>query len=322
MKRFSKLLIFILAFAIVSVFTIVSLAEEPASPFLIHEFDFEGKTGSDNVEKIGKWSVVTSDDGENDYLVGEYAEGTGTNGDNKDINFNGSWSLMGRTPVDTSGYAIQKYPSFAFDFDVMSTTGKYNNSTVRFDLYGGENPETRITQLENISFSGLGLSADPYNWQHVTIVFTYEGDGIFRYSFFVNGVEAKTSYTKDYSSKVMDGEELKYDNIRVSYVSFYPERDVNNVEQKICMDNWKFLYYPIGYSAEQIANSVYGADYDLPSGKTVATITDNETGTVTPYETIGKAIAAAKKNDVIDILVNTYTTYEVNNEITDRTSVV
>ena len=175
MKKLTKILTLLLALAImVTSFAIVALATDeepvltPASPY---ENGFEDKEGGsvfyDTTEKVGKWNVGEADNG-NKYLIGAYAEATGTNGQNWDINF-----------PDNNEYGVDRYPIFAMDLDVRSTTGAWIYTlTMRPDLYGGAGYDTRLTQCSSTKLNLLGFEG-ANEWNHLTLVAEYLGDGVF-----------------------------------------------------------------------------------------------------------------------------------------------
>ena len=334
MKNFSKILLLVLSLALIfTAFAVTALAneEENRAPACILELDFENfdykATIADDEKKVGKWTVYEADNG-NKYVVGEYStdkgEASGTN--NWDISFSANWSMsnLGKEVIDTTVYGIQKYPIFACDFDVMSPTGSYLYGTyLRPDLYGGDT-DGRITQGEVLRYQNMKLTAEPYVWSHVTVIVQYAGNGFFDYIIYVNGKEVSNT-RKDYSSLVLDSDKnLLYDNIRFGYVSNYPcmdsENDGTDAEKKTCIDNMKYTYYPTGYSVADVVSYVYKSDYELPYGKTVATLTDSETGAVTNYDSVAEAILNAQENDLVTLLEDANGTYAITKKINVETS--
>ena len=337
MKKFSRALIFILSLiALVTAFTVAALAADEAVlvPKTTGGFDFEDKTAgdvfNDNPSKLGKWVVASADNG-NVYVSSSYESATGTNGDNWDISV-----------TDALSYHLSKYPTLAFDFDVMSSTGSFHwSATIRTDLYGGDY-SARITQMGSykLNSDGISLKNVANLWQHVTYIVKYEGNGIFGFYFYVDG-EATKSFTVDYNASTFSSKDKRYtftnwndvyddegnlvtegladenDNIKlkklaVAVVSMYsPYRDTTGGEL-ISYDNLKFTYYPESYSLDDVASHIYNDDYQMPYGITEATITDNETGEVTWYDDFDKAFADANENNTLTIKKQITGSYEIN----------
>ena len=333
MKKLSKILVLLLSLvAIVTAFTVVALADETTgrgAPVVALDVDFsnkkDGDTVSNSTDKLGKWTVSASED-QNKYLVGSY-DSAGSSEQNLDISFNATWSvrdLFGAPLFDTTEYGVYgvetEYPIYAFDFDVMSPTGLYTgdkySAAIRFDLYGvkvSDGKGSRIAQMTSCRFYDFKLSSVPYEWQHVTMLTSHIGNGVFETRFFVNGKETKTAIKNDYGATIFDkdGKNI-YTNLRVAYMSIRPTMDSANEgtenESKFCMDNLKCSYYPAGYSAEEVANYIYNDTYKLPYGKTVASIIENEVET--KYDNFAEAYAAANKNNVLKLYTDA--TCEIN----------
>ena len=193
------------------------------------------------------------------------------------------------------------------DFDVRSTTGGwYYSLTMRPDLYGVAGYDTRLTQCNSTKLNLLGLKG-ANEWNHVTLVVEYAGDGVFNFIYYANGVNAY-SYQIDYKTKEFSGQypgnssfktwndlvdedgNLKYKNIRISVISIYPPTD--STEEEVHFDNLKMTYYPTGYTADQAAACVYNDSYKLPYGYTEAKIGD------VVYDDVDEAILAAKSGRV------------------------
>ena len=206
MKKFSKILIMLLALVIaISVFAVIALADESETtvPVTVGGFDFEDKTGgetfNDSAAKLGKWTISEADNG-NKYVIAEYADATGTNGDNWDITVPTWWN-----------YRVDSYPTLAFDFDVRSSTGTFNwSATIRTDLYGGIY-STRISQMYSakLNADGIKLKSIANEWQHVTYIVKYEGNGLFNYYFYVDG-ELTTTYSIDYNATAFSAKDSRY----------------------------------------------------------------------------------------------------------------
>jgi len=338
MKKFSKILTLLLAIvAIVSVFTVVALAEDEAalSPVTTGGYNFEdkaqGASFNNSDAKLGKWTVGSADNG-NKYVIAENATATGTNGDNWDP-----------TVTNWYSYPVDEYPTFAFDFDIMSNTGAfYASATIRTDLYGGAY-SARITQMKSVKLNsdGIKLKNLANVWQHVTYIVRYEGNGVFGLYFYVDGVLTATSsldynvtafsakdkrYTFTNWNDVYDEEgnltvegladendNLKFDRLSVGTVSLYPPYSTStSVAEQISYDNLKFTFYPENYTNDEVASYIYNEDYEMPYGQTEATLTDKETGTVTWYDDFDKAFAAADETNILTIMKDTAGSYEIN----------
>ena len=318
MKKIAKILMLPVAFVLImTMLSVVLMAveKEQLMPVVANSVDFESYSENDVVRnsssKKGKWTIAVADN-DNKYVVAEYESASASSGDNWDISI-----------PDTSAYDILEYPMFAFDFDVMSTTGTYASSaTIRTDLYGGSSQSNRITTMGSNKLADIKLSGEAYVWNHVTVVVNYSSHGIFDLHFFVNGTQTLTKqldYTEtDFKSQTVtivtswtdltdEKGELAYDNIRVAAVILYPVTSENS--GKICYDNFKFTYFPSEYLLEDVVSYTYNDKYEMPYGKTVATVTENETQVVKAYDSFTKALDAAKENDTITLYA------DVNGEI-------
>ena len=211
MKKFSKILVLLLSFvAIVTAFTVVALANDETTPqpFVVLSYDFEeneeGADFKDASDKSGRWSVEANPEDANKYLAGYYSTMKGETGgtDNLDISFEGTWSMgsyFGKDIVDTSSYDIKDYPIFAFDFDIMSPTGKYDSAQLLIDIRGSVASDSRLTRLPYYYPSNLGLTKEGNVWSHVTAIVEYAGDGVFNTYFYINGEEDEV-YSVDYKT--------------------------------------------------------------------------------------------------------------------------
>ncbi len=337
MKKFSRIMLMLLMLvAIVTAFAVVAIAEEDVvlSPVTTGGYDFEDKTPgdtfNDSTSKLGKWTIGSADNG-NVYVISEYADATGTNGDNWDV-----------TVPNWFSYPVDEYPTFAFDFDVMSNTGDYHwSATIRTDLYGGAH-SARISQMKSVKLNadGIKLKSLANVWQHVTYVVRYEGNGVFGLYFYVDGVLSASS-SIDYNvtafsakdgrytftnwndaydeggNLIVEGladenDNLKLDRLSVGTISLYsPYRDSTSGE-KISYDNMKFTFYPEGYDNAAVASYIYNEDYEMPYGQTEATLTDKETGNVTWYDDFNAAFEAANETNILTVMKDTVGTYEIN----------
>lgn len=335
MRKFSKILFLLLALVtIVTSISLVALAadKEESAPITAEIKKFEDYAVNDVVKDVenkeGKWTIAASDNGSNKYVVGEYAEATGTADDNWDITVTGE-------KKGTEDYDVLDYPTFAFDFDVMSNTGSYHYSTtIRPDLYGGESQANRITTMSGTALKDIALPKEAYVWNHVTFIVRYDGNGIFSFYFYVNGKQTLTKTVNYYdtafkSSAVTtvtywndltdENGNLKYDNVRVAIISMLPVTD-STAAEKVCYDNFAYTYYPASYDVESVASYVYNEDYEMPYGKTVATVTDSNGTVLGMYDSVQKAIDAALENSTVDLLYDTTATYEIHKKLTVNTN--
>ena len=316
MKKYSKILLLILSLALtLTAFGVVALAtegdEQPAlTPVTVtgDNFNFEEKeTGfliSQTSDKDGIWYVGEADNG-NKYAVAAYDDGTGSNGQNWDPTFHNNSKL-----------GIDKYPIFAFDFDVRSTTGGWHwGLTMRADLYGGPggaNARLSQTAAKKLNNDGIKLSGKD-EWKHVTYVVEYTGNGVFNFISYVNGVKTssssinynETKFSAQYSSNssivyfndlLDENGSFKYSNVRIHCVSLYPP--TGETTEQVHYDNLSVTYFPAGYSADDAAVYKYTENYEFPYGYTVAKNGD------AVYDNADKAVAAAKDGDTILLTAN------------------
>ena len=317
MKKFSRIIALLFSLVlVVSAFTVVALANEETelTPVLCHSLDFEdeevgvysnGRNAKTKTPKHGIWETYAADNG-NKYIVAKDIDEEGAeNGDNKDHTVSGS-----------EAYDISKYPIFAFDFDIMSNDGTYYSSaTIRTDLYGGENSSSRISQMGGMKVNAIGLPDEAYVWNHVTIIVDYVGDGIFNFYYYVNGKLTNDDKNFDYSENWStyfdeDGNSI-YNNVRIGVVSMYPAySDTGHITNEIAYDNFKFSYYPEGYTVEDVATYIYNEDYEMPYGITEASVGE------TFYDDVNEALAAAADGDTVKLRTNLPGTTIVNKAIT------
>lgn len=321
MKRFTKILgLLISMVAILTAFAVVAMATDGTElvPKTIYTVDFESNEVGDIIqdgvwqgaEKSGVWYVGEAENG-NKYVISTYKSGSPSLGDNHDV-----------TIGPSVAYDIVDYPMMAFDFDIMSTTGAYHYSaTIRPDLYGGKSGQ-RIFQMESTKFNADGVSVPAVAnvWNHVTFVIRYVGDGKFNMYFYVNG-ESTFDYQLDYSEQdawkaLLDEDgNIKYDNVRVAVFSIYsPWKDTTSGEE-IRYDNMRFTYFPEGYSAADAASFIYGEDYELPYGFTVA---KNDTAL---FDNAQKAIDATEEGKTVVLQDNIADTLLINKNLFIDTNV-
>lgn len=323
MKKFSKLLILmLLVVAAVTIFSVAALAADSSSQALtpqtissskgyhavakdgsFESFDV-GAALSNSASKHGKWYVAQADNG-NKYAVSEYESGTGEAYENLDI----------MTTTSRGTYALQKYPAFAFDFDIMSNTGEYNYASVRPDLYATAKND-RIVQMGGVSINTIGLPKTVNEWNHVSMIVIYQGKGVFNHYFYVNGtltVEYQTDWSKNsnWLTRVDENGDLVATNVLVNVVSIYPPRGA----EKIYYDNMTFTYFPEQYKVDDIASYFYNDKYVFPYTFTEAKIGD------AVYDDVNKAVAAATEGQTVKLTQNADTKLLINNNIFIDTNV-
>jgi len=316
MKKFSRIIALVFSLVlIVCAFTVVALANEETelTPVTLNEVNFEdeevgvysnGKNSKTGTPKHGIWEIYAADNG-NKYVVAKDIDEEGAeNGDNKDYSISAS-----------AAYDISSYPIFAFDFDIMSNDGTYySTATIRPDLYGGANPSSRISQMGGVRLCDIGLPDEAYVWNHVTLIVDYVGGGIFNFYFYVNGELTYDDKVFDYSENWStyfdeDGNSI-YNNVRVGVISMYPPYSYSHTTNEIAYDNFKFSYYPEGYSVEDAVSYIYNEDYDMPYGFTEAVIGE------TFYDDVDEALSVASDGDVVILRTNLPGTTIVNKAIT------
>lgn len=286
MRKLSKALVFILSLVlIVTAFAVVSFAAEENTLKPVNypkqgtfdDYD-EGQSFGSNRKALGILEVA---DNGNKYVMLQKNPGsyTDTNGPRWDVNTG-------------TGCMITNYPYTMFEFDIMTATGSYDGTGVYFRFYNGGTNGLVGTQVK---FSNIGLSIVPYEWSHVSLVLKYNGDKTFTRYIYINGENVSGNGEKADLSSNANFADDKVNNVAVKEFLLFPSDT-----SKVGMDNFNFTYFPAGYlndDLDAIANYTYknGKGYQLPYGTTVATITDNETGEVTPYDNLTDAYAA--KND-------------------------
>ena len=311
MKKSLKLAVLLLSLALIfGALMVVSFAAdgetELAPPKVVNTQNFEGsELGAElgnAANKIGKWEVVQADNG-NKYAATSYTTATGTGAQNYDFGLSASAS-----------YNLQNYPTFALDFDVRSVNGNWNYAaTIRADLNGALAIYDRLQMLDSNKFSTIGLPSTPDVWNHVTIIIDYVGNGVFETTFYVNGVRTnqtpvvkdltKTWSTQSNANKVFsswndlldENGELKYENIRVNYISIYTSKAEAD---HLHFDNFTASYYPEGYDLDTVAAYHYNENYEMPYSYTVAKIGD------VCYDDADEAIAAVKEGETLTLMAD------------------
>ena len=307
MRKLSKALVLILSLVlIVTAFAVVSFAaeENTLKPLSYNSPSWSWKNnGFEGVEngnyiyysadRYGQVTAVKQDNG-NTYALMEYRKADGTTSQ-------GMWDFA--ATYDTA-CNIENYPYFMVEFDIMTQNGSYDKTSVYTRLYSGG---TSINFVSQTHFTDIGLSTVPYDWNHVSIIVKYNGDATFTQYAFVNGKLAKTnpikSFAEDSKWKALDG---NYSTTRVRDFRFYPDSTADTPSQ-VGLDNFSFTYFPTDYldnDLTAIANYKYknGNGYEFPYRKTAATLTDNETGEVTYYDDLNKALADKNDTNTFELL--------------------
>jgi len=350
MKKFTRLLILLLALvAIVSAFTVVTFAaEETERPAPVTyskknnaagtDFTFQnttpGSVSTYSATKRGVFYNSVSLSG-NKYLNIEYTTYAGsTNSPSRDIH---STYNRTKTPLST-------HPVMSFDFDIMSELGRFptdknsNATYFIFQLYNGATGGPFLGS--RIDFANLGLSADPYEWIHVTYVFEYddssytEGDssmpGIFNMYFYVNGEKIEYTQQADLTENATwKGYGTDLSKVIIENLRIYAERFGGSaITTHLGFDNLCFNYFPADengdcyYSLDEIGNYVYkNGEYAMPdtSPEADAVITDAE-GKFRYYATVEEAIEAAVDGETVTLLDGATKPLYINKNITVNTA--
>ena len=260
----------------------------------------------DKEGKLGRFVVRKSGDG-NVYILSQYAPvtGTGTDKDNLDVyasNYN-----------NNGGYGFKTHSFLAIDFDVMTENGTYGDyASLGPAIYSAG---SRVFTLSGTKFAEMKLSTTPYEWQHVTCIIEYAGDGMFYQHYYVNGVHKVTSEhdrSEESGYTGLNGDDSK---LSLGYIRLYPSSNASK-DGHIGLDNLKFTYFPTDYckgddDLTDIATYYYNDSYALPYKYTVATVTDADKNTVV-YDDINKAIAAAGENDTVKLFESVTTPVTVD----------
>lgn len=336
MRKFSKILTLILVvMALITAFTVVALADSDTGlqPIKGASVDFEDRADEQNysnsASKDGKWTTYEADNG-NIYVSAEAEDVAGTN----------TQENIDPSTGRATSTNIQNYPTVAFDFDIRSTTGSFSSTSIRYDIYGGGG-NWRISQGTSTYLSETHELNKVNEWQHVTFIVRHEGAGLFRVSIYVDGVLSTYTFTKSYAASdpvnnpneavfsatnatnkdtygiynwnnlLNEDGSYKYNNIGIGYFSIYAcaaGRDIH-------FDNFEFNFFPESYTNDDVASYVYNSEYEMPYGYTKATLTDNESGTVTYYDDFDKAFAAANKDNTLTLMADLTEAYNVNKAI-------
>ncbi len=321
MKKLAKLLtLLLLAVTILTAFTVVALAEEETEtvptrekPFVFINFTYENdEVGSRNYEanhgtSNGKTYTGQGYFGVDQSIYGNkpnkymkvYSEAMvqqekldATTGEITKSNVNASYhSKLGYDSNST--YTIDKYPYVAIDLDIMKTNVDYNlGSFTSYMSYkkGSKNlyPSVSVSDFKS------ALSSETYDWSHVTIVFEYWSDenGHYIASYvYVNG-EYVTSNSKNKTISPPAGyEATDYFHGEFRFAASTTNDTAGNSTS--AYDNVRITYYSSDYALSEVVGYHYNESYEMPYGKTVATIGDVQ------YDDLDKAIAAANEGDTI-----------------------
>ena len=253
-------------------------------------------------------------------------------------------------------YNLVDYPYLVYDFDVMTPSGTYGGAISSFTFraytckFKSATSTTRTMQDTSksplsVNFSAFSSHLDktPYTWQHVTIIMEYapklDENGLtananFNISIYINGkyvASATNAAASNYTPAIigilpedfgfysvrMSGNKASYGTkVSTSDPSYVADDPTTHFKDHIAFDNTVISYYNAGYTDHaQIAAERYTDDYVLPYGRTVASVTDAQ-GTVTNYDKLEKAYAAASADDVITLYANTASPLAIDKKIT------
>ena len=297
MRKFYKILTLILTLAaILTAFTVVALADgestkPPIEATYGQTFDSysEGAFLNDSYKARNGLAVLQVQDNGNKYVLTkpndtEYADSSSTNWHNP------QWDVY------TTQYgSIVDYPYFLVELDVTTTNGKYGDFACYPRLFGTSN--SRSSFVTNNAFKNLGLSTTPYEWNHVSIVVEYKGDGKFTTYRYVNGNQIGNPVDADLSgTDLFKNDPLK--DIKLSSMKLYPYANGS-----VCMDNFYVTYFPVGYHGGNIGDIAnyrynYGKGYEFPYTYTKAWVGD------TAYDDLGEAMAAAADGVTVKLTEN------------------
>ena len=168
------------------------------------------------------------------------------------------------------------------------------------------------------TFSKIGLSTTPYEWQHVTFILEYGESGVFKYHYYVNGkhtISGEDTIAEEEAWLALNGDHSK---LSVGYYRMYPSNSESK-NGKIGLDNFKITYFSAEYREgesdfTQIATYHYNENYELPYKYTVAKV-DSGNGEVAFFDDINEAVESAKTTDIVRICENITTEVVVDKEI-------
>ena len=256
-------------------------------------------------------------------------------------------------------YNPSDYPYIVYDFDIMTPTGTFGGATSGFSFRAYKSqyasstaPQKKMKDTSKsplqVAFSSFKsyLDATPYNWQHVTFVMKYQPEldenGLtksFKYQIdiYVNGkYETTTSNTAGATDiAVVTGirpDEIGFYSVRASGVKAYNGTKVStsdpsyvandpttHFKDHISFDNNTISYYTGNYTSDQIAKERFNEDYELPYGRTVATVTDAD-GNEDIYDNFAEAFAAADSTNTLTLFENVDTLCVVNKAVKVNTN--
>ena len=299
MRKFYKFFTLVLVLvAILTAFTVVAIADEDSTPqpivgksddFSSYAEGYELNRGYTDRKAI---AVVSIQDDENKYALLEQNPDFTNNNDSM-------WDI---SPSNSGN--IVEYPYFMIEFDIMTIDGNYTGHQFYPRLSNG-------TFIVSTSFTKLGLSTTPYDWNHLSILVEYVGNGKFISHSYVNGKQAGTPL-----STVVDAPET----VKINAMKLYPSANA-----KVGIDNLYITYFPDGYldgNISDIANYRYnygkgtdGNGYDFPYTYTKAWIGD------TPYDDLSEAVAAAPENATVKLAGNVEEAFVIDKNILIDTNV-
>ena len=309
MSKFKKILVITLMLALtLTAFAVVSLAADEPRAVNVggHKTDTTFETFA-----LGEstWSLTGSAGTNGGLFINEAYPGG-----NKYLEMIGSTGSAATTRYTTfisddygrrTTYTLGNYPIVAVDFDIMSPDGNWglysatntgNSSGLYFRPYVGSQMQG-AGLFGDVTFGLIGLSEEKSLWQHVTVVFELSysnyGESLISQRVYVNG-----ELTKDFGEKNMS---VKYPTIDSSKLFIGPIYFRTSRYQAVshqAIDNIQFTYFEAGYDSAKVPTNVYKDNYEFPYGTTIARIGRGY------YDSIPKAIEAAKAGDVIRLVAD------------------
>ena len=304
MKKFTRILVFLLVLAtLASLFAVSAFASEeeiPSSVAVDYAAKWEGKEKDDfiGIDESYKGNVYVgvSDDG-NRYGIFETKESEASSNNKLEEELSAAPS-------------VKDYPYAVIDFDIMTPGGAYET-----DIIISFFVNTANKYLANVKVSAFSNFLDSVagEWQHVTVIMQrccdIDDEGKIasfnlKFSYFVDGVKVcETEGNKLSSMNGFDAAATGFSQVRFVIPSVFSENE------KTAFDNVAINYFAENSTEEEMAGVVYGEDYELPYGNTVAKIGE------TVYDDINKAVAAASAGDKITLFADVAEPVQIDKNI-------
>ena len=292
MKKFSKILTLLLAvLTILTVFTVVTLASDEEPTFtakVATSINFESYSNNATIfndsAKYGKFTAIEQDDG-NVYALVSYENNT-SNSNNENYDFNTS----------NVTYNFANYPIMAFDFDVMSPTGKFEYGYLHLRMYNGSTSLGYLGNGSRIFFSELGLKNEAYVWHHITVACELDAQKNVVINVFADGKQVNQLIDSTYTSKITAA---GYDasGVRISYAKFSGESLVTT--HTSAFDNILMTYYTEGATLKDVATHYYSEEYVNGLYTQTAATGVAADGSTLYYDSIQEAVNATAENGTI-----------------------